>query len=70
MGYLSAGKDDFIDGRFPTKYLARVVMKALKTQAKVHKEHPQARPQIAEKIRTLRNPKTVHEALRTPEYRQ
>ena len=66
-GYLSAGKDDFVDGRFQTKYIARVLVKALKAQAK---EHPQDRKQIAERIRTLRNPKTVHEALRTPEYRQ
>ena len=66
-GYLSAGKDDFVNGRFQPKYLARVVVKALKARAK---DHPQERPQLAEKIRTLRNPKTVHEALRTPEYRQ
>ena len=66
-GYLSAGKDDFVNGHFQPKYLARVAVKALKARAK---DHPQERPQLAEKIRTLRNPKTVHEALRTPEFRQ
>ena len=66
-GYLSAGQDDLNRGRLEDKYLARVLIKALKACAK---EHPDTRAQATEKIRALRNPKSVSEALRSPEYRE
>ena len=66
-GYLSAGVDDFNQGRLEDKYIARVLVKALKACAK---EHPTNRAQMATKIRALRNPKSVTEALRSSEYRE
>ena len=66
-GYLSAGLDDFNQGRLEDKYIARVLVKALKACAK---EHPETRTQVTAKIRALRNPKSVPEALRSPEYRE
>ena len=66
-GYLSAGVDDFNQGRLEDKYMARVLIKALKACAK---EHTTNRAEIATKIRALRNPKSVTEALRSSEYRE
>ena len=37
-GYLSAGLDDFNQGRLEDKYIARVLVKALKACAKEHPE--------------------------------
>jgi len=66
-GYLGAGADDIVNGLFEDKFLARVYIKALKACAKAH---PAARPALADTIRKLRSPKTVSEALRSPEFRE
>ena len=64
-GYLGIGKDDFLpNGDLDNKYLARVLIKAFKAHAK---EHPDQRASAVAEIKLLRNPKTMAEALSTPE---
>jgi len=64
-GFLSMGKDDLENGG-PIKpaFLIRTLVKAYKTLAK---EEPAMRTHAAREIPLLRNPKTMAEALRTPQ---
>ena len=64
-GFLSMGKDDLKNGgTIKPTFLIRTLVKAYKTLAK---EEPSMRTHAAREIALLRNPKTMAEALRTPQ---
>ena len=67
-GYLSIGKEDMNAGGVVSNvFLARVMVKALKAFAK---ENPDKRKDAAKEIALLRNPKTVKEALESPQRKE
>ena len=66
-GYLSAGQDDFTDQHLSQDFQVRAYVKALKVCAKAH---PDQKPSCVKVIALLRNPKTVQEALRSPQFRE
>ena len=64
-GFLSMGKDDVENsGTIKPAFLICTLVKAYKTLAK---EEPAMRTHAAREIALLRNPKTMAEALRTPQ---
>ena len=67
-GYLSIGNEDLhAGGVISNAFLARVMVKALKAYAK---ENPDKRKGAAKEIALLRNPKTVKEALESPQRKE
>ena len=67
-GYLSAGIEDFGEaGTLSNAFICRALVKALKHLASVDTSTKQ---HCAHQIATLRNPKTVAEALSSPQYRE
>ena len=67
-GFLAPGRADFDHrGNLSDAYLARVLVKALKAHHKLHPEHRQS---VAHDIKQLRNPKTVKEALSSPQLQE
>jgi hypothetical protein len=67
-GFLSIGNEDIdAGGVISNAFLARVLVKALKAHAR---ENPDMRKEAAKDIALLRNPKTVREALETPQRKE
>ena len=67
-GFLSIGNEDIdAGGVISNAFLARVLVKALKAHAR---ENPDMRNNAAKEIALLRNPKTVREALETPQRKE
>jgi hypothetical protein len=67
-GYLSVGNEDLdAGGVVSNAFLVRVMVKALKAYAK---ENPDMRREAAKEIALLRNPKTVKDALETPQRKE
>ena len=67
-GYLGIGKDNLLpNGNLDNKYLARVLIKALKGVKAHAKETPDQRATAVAEIKLLRNPKTMADALSTPQ---
>jgi hypothetical protein len=67
-GYLNVGRDDVSPaGQLSNKYLARVLVKALKAHAH---DNPERKKEAAHEIKLLRNPKIMAAALATPERKQ
>ena len=67
-GYLSIGNDDLNRGGVVSyTFLARVMVKALKAFAK---DNPNLRKEAAKEIALLRNPKTIKEALESPQRKE
>jgi hypothetical protein len=67
-GYLNVGRDDVSPaGQLSNKYLARVLVRALKTHAH---DNPERKKEAVHEITLLQNPKTMAAALATPDQKQ
>ena len=66
-GYLTAGNDDFDQHILSQDFLVRAYVKSLKAHARTY---PSQKSDCVKTITLLRNPKTVKEALGTPQFRE